>query len=238
MERAAVRRRLDQLVSRFRQLRRRIAGEPALRETVRKLEAFQSGRLAATYRDLLQDARFRPAVEFFLSDLYGPQDLSARDDQVLRALDKLKRFLPSAALDALARAFELQVMSLELDAQTAGLLPAGRDIDAGSYAAAYRAAGQATERERQISLIGEIGRLLDMLASRRDVGLALRLAHGPAHAAGYGDLQDFLERGYRAFRQMEGAGPFLTTIAHRERLLMQQLFAGCDELEVGTPTLG
>lgn len=238
MEREAVRRRLDQLVSRFRRLRRRIAAEPALREAVRSLEAFQSARLAATYRDLLQDPRFRPAVEFFLSDLYGPQDLSARDDQILRALDKLKRFLPSAALDALARAFELQVMSLELDAQIAGLLPAGRGIEARDYAAAYRAAGQAAERERQISLIGEIGWLLDTLAGRREVGLALRLAHGPAHAAGYGELQDFLERGYRAFRQMDGAGPFLAAIAHRERQLMQQLFAGSDELDVGIPAAG
>ena len=58
------------------------------------------------------------------------------------------------------------------------------------------------------------------------MGLAIRLARGPAHAAGYGQLHDFLERGYHAFRKMDGADEFLATIDRRERALMDDLFAG------------
>lgn len=193
---------------------------------MRELAAFQARRLAGTYGDLARTPRYGPAVEFFLSDLYGPQDLTERDAQVLRALEKLKRFLPSGALLALARAFELHVLSIELDAATAAALPAGVPVDARAYAQAYRAAGRRDERERQISLIGDIGGLLDGLAHHPEVGLAIRLARGPAHAAGYGQLQDFLERGYQAFRKMDGAGEFLATIDRRERALMEELFAG------------
>ncbi len=98
---------------------------------------------------------------------------------------------------------------------------------------AYRAAGRPDDRERQITLIGDIGGLLDGLAHHPEVGLAIRLARAPAHAAGYGKLQDFLERGFHAFRKMDGAGEFLATIDQRERALMQRLF----EKERGLPTL-
>jgi len=226
MDREAVRRRLDALVARYHEARRSTADDAGLAACVRALAAFQSRRLAATYDDLRRDPRHRAAVDFFLTDLYGPQDLTARDEQVLRALDKLRRFLPGAALDALTRAFELHVLTIELDLDTAAALAPGRPPDMEAYAAAYRAAGRAADRERQIRLIGEIGELLDALARRPEVGLAIRLAHGPAHAAGYGQLQDFLERGHESFRRLGGAGDFLAAIDARERALMTRLFAG------------
>jgi hypothetical protein len=57
---------------------------------------------------------------------------------------------------------------------------------------------------------------------------SLRLMRAPAHAAGMGALQDFLERGFDTFRQMRGADEFLARIARRERELAAQLFAGAD----------
>lgn len=126
-------------------------------------------------------------------------------------------------LEALAGAFELHVLTLELDRATAARLPDPRAPDATSYAEAYRDAGRWRERARQIELVEEIGGLLDSVAHRPEVGIAVRLARGPAHAAGYGVLQDFLERGYDAFRAMRGAEEFLATIARRERALMERL---------------
>jgi hypothetical protein len=226
MDREAVRLRLDDLISRYRETRGSIERSPALAARSRALAAFQSRRLAATHDDLRRSARYRAAIDFFLADLYGPHDLSGRDEQIIRALDKLKRFLPTAALEALVRAFELHV----LDALTAARLAGPEEPDAAAYAAAYRAAGRAADRERQIQLVGDIGALLDSVAHRPEVGLAIRLARGPAHAAGYGQLQDFLERGYDAFRKMDGASEFLATIDRRERELMRRLFTGADSM--------
>lgn len=228
MDREAVRLRLDDLIARYREARGSIGRHAELAARGRALAAFQSRRLAGTYSDLRQSPRYRDAVDFFLADLYGPHDLSGRDEQIIRALDKLKRFLPTAALEALVRAFELHVLTMELDAATATELKEPAAPDAAAYAAAYRAAGRPAERELQIRLVGDIGALLDSVAHRPEVGLAIRLARGPAHAAGYGELQDFLERGYKAFRRMDGASEFLASIDQRERDLMRRLFAGDD----------
>jgi len=221
--REEIRGQLSRLVERYRAARRKVERDAGLRRRVRALAVYQSRRLATTYADLRSRPRYRDAVDFFLRDLYGPHDLTARDQQILRAMDKLQKFLPAGALMALAHAFELHVLTIELDADTAAALPDAGAVDAETYGRAYQVADRAEDRERQIALVGEIGHLLDGLAHRPEVGLAVRLARGPAHAAGYGELQDFLERGYEGFRAMDGAREFLETIDERERALMNTL---------------
>jgi hypothetical protein len=54
----------------------------------------------------------------------------------------------------------------------------------------------------------------------------LKLLRRPARAAGLFELQDFLERGFTAFRAMSGADEFLETVGSRERAIMERLFAG------------
>ena len=51
----------------------------------------------------------------------------------------------------------------------------------------------------------------------------------PAHMAGLGGLQDFLERGFAAFAQMRGAGVFIETIQRRESALYEAIAAGADD---------
>jgi hypothetical protein len=56
------------------------------------------------------------------------------------------------------------------------------------------------------------------------LGPLLQAAHAPAHAAGFGALQDFLERGYAAFRIMKDPDRLMTAIAERETIFMRSLF--------------
>jgi hypothetical protein len=55
--------------------------------------------------------------------------------------------------------------------------------------------------------------------------------HFPAHAAGFGALQDFLERGFAAFERRGGAERFLQAVRDRELALMQALLAGDEPFE-------
>ncbi len=55
---------------------------------------------------------------------------------------------------------------------------------------------------------------------------ALALMRRPARLAGLFALHDFLERGFLAFRNMDGAGEFLATIDRRERELLAAIYAG------------
>jgi hypothetical protein len=235
MSRTEVADALDRLIERKNGLAREAAATP-LAERLKELRAWQAARLARTYADLCQDPVVADAVGFFLTDLYGPQDFTQRDRNVARAWRLLKRALPPRMLQVLSLAMELDVLSAELDLEMARRLSPGA-LSAQAYADAYRAVGRPEARRRQIGLIVEIGTALARAVRTPLVPLALRAAHGPAHVAGFGILQDFLERGFAAFDKLPQARQLLTTIEEREMRLMQILLEGgtiaAKELSVG-----
>ncbi len=194
-------------------------------ERLRELRAWQAARLASTYGDLLHDPECVDAVTFFLTDLYGPEEHTRRDQDLGRAWSILSRTLPRAALGLLERAIQLQTLTAQLDEAMVQQLAAG-PVTQESYAAAYRAVGRPEARRRQIDLVLTIATDLERVVRHAWVGLALRAARAPAHAAGFGALQDFLERGFAAFRRMKDAGRLLNAIREREMRLCAALFEG------------
>src|SRR5271166_4932222 len=158
--------------------------------------AWQAERLARTHGDLLQSKRFHDAVVFFLTDLYGPNDLSPHIEDLRRLVPLMARTLPEAGVKAVAHAIELNALAEDLDGAMVEALDAqAAKISNPAYAAAYRKVGRAEVRERQIDLIALLGGALEALARQRFVGTALWAIRKPAQAAGFGDLQGFIERG-------------------------------------------
>jgi len=231
-EPAASAQRLREGVARVRELRDAVRSDPLLGQDRLLVRAWQADRLARTYPDLLASPRYGPAAEFFLTDLYGPKDFSARDEALARIIPTLTRMLPAAAIETIGLAVELDALSEELDQRVAAELrrrqPGAHalEVTEASYADAYRAAGSVAERERQIWLVGRIGSALDRLSRKPLIAGALRVMEGPARAAGLGALHDFLARGFAAFRGMRGADEFLAVIAARESRVNTRLFAG------------
>lgn len=205
-------------------LRRRTVDDPEFGRALAALKGWQAARLSQTNSDLLVHPRYRPATEFFLSDLYGARDFGERDRELARVIPAMCKMLPAGALRTIAAAVRLDRLSESLDQSVADAL-GGRPVDDVSYGEAYRKAGRRDERDEQIALTREIGDALDELTRSKALRTALVLMRKPARAAGFGDLQDFLERGFDAFRQMAGAGVFLDTVIGRERAVMQRLFA-------------
>lgn len=197
-----------------------------------QLRAFQAERLARTYSDLLASPRFGPAARFFLTDLYGANDRAERDETLGSVVPILSRMLPAGAVRGLAIAVRLDALSEELDlAMLRSLREEGGPralggLDAVRYARAWRRCGNRRERERQIALMMEAGQVLDRMTRITSVGIALRLMRGPARAAGFGGVQNFLERGFNAFSHMGDAAEFLGTIRTREAAVADRLFAG------------
>ena len=216
---------LGRLLERNAALRDVFAGDPAARERLAELQRWQSQRLLRSHADLRASARYRSAVEFFFEELYGGGDPRARDRDLQRVHRVMERLLPREALRAMMLAIELELLSQELDADVVRGLPRGAVTVAG-YATAYRGAGRRPDRERQIEMLGAIGSYLDHVVQKPIIHGLVRLARGPAHAAGFGSLQEFLERGLDAFQAMHGAGEFLCTIRERELRYMERLFAG------------
>lgn len=210
-------------------LRRNAAADPVRAGERDTLRAWQADRLARTYPDLLESPRFGPAARFFLSDLYGPKDFSARDHEIERILPMLTKALPVSGLATLSLAIELDALSEDLDARMLDALRrlgALATLDDASYAAAYRAVGRRAARLRQIDLIVETGEALEALARKPLISGAIKLMRGPAHALGLGELHDFLERGFTTFRQMGRASEFLGRIESKERELLEAWLHG------------
>jgi hypothetical protein len=196
--------------------------------TLECLQDWQRTRLADTYADLIAVDRFRAAAEFFLEELYGGLHFRERDQQVEKVLPVMVRTLREDMLLALAEAFELQTMSLELDiAMTAAMAQFDwGDLNAERYARVYRECGRRADRAAQIELIHRLGLILNELVHHRLVLLLIRMLRGPARAAGFGRLQTFLEKGLQAFRAMGDGTEFVHTIWERETMVMRRLLAG------------
>lgn len=200
------------------------------------LQRWQSTRLAGSFADFSAAPATRDATRFFLTDLYGDHDVSARDRGVARVMPMMKRVLPVELLETAADAIELAVLSHAFDLRVATALetmlpgkPLESRIDPATYAQAYRHAGLPRLRQRQIDLIVRIGVALDAAVRKPWLARLLRLSRLPARAAGLIALQGFLERGFAAFARMDDAGAFMAEIARREQEVSRRLFSGDDE---------
>lgn len=224
LDKDAIGRELAACIATARDLRASRAADPAAADYP-ALKEWQAGRLAATYADLLASERYRPAAEFFLSDLYGPKDFRSRDEELARVVPVMVRVLPARALLTLLEAVKMDMLSESLDTDMVlALRKAHRegDIDLPAYVAAYRACGRREDREQQIALVDRIGKTLDRLTRMPLIRVSLRLMHGPAHLAGLGELHSFLQRGFDAFSFMNGADEFLAIVTARETALMRE----------------
>ena len=203
------------------------AASPQLAAALDAVADFQARRLDATYQDLAREPRYEEAIAFFRSDLYGPGDFSRRDADLARIVPTMQRVLPSGAVAAVTMAIQLSALSQELDRALLAKLGVS-PLTVPNYCVAYRACANRADRERQIALIGTVGRGLDHYVRARLVRHALAVMRMPARAAGLGSLQGFLERGVAGFARMRGATEFLNIIDARERALMNAIFAGDD----------
>ncbi|OHC69611.1 MAG: hypothetical protein A3H93_02960 [Rhodocyclales bacterium RIFCSPLOWO2_02_FULL_63_24] len=226
-DKEAIGRELADCIAEARQLRAARAGDPEPDDYPR-LKEYQAARLARSYADLLASERYRPAAEFFLSDLYGPKDFRTRDEELERVVPVMVRVLPARALATLLEAVKMDTLSESLDTDMVlALRRAGgaKAIDWPAYVAAYRRCGRRKDREQQIALVDQIGKTLDRLTRMPLIRVSLKLMSGPAHLAGLGALHDFLQGGFDAFSAMKGADEFLAIVGARETALMKELFA-------------
>lgn len=193
------------------------------------LRKWQSARLAITHADLLQSSRYRPATEFFLSDVYAPRDFSQRNYDIQKAYDAMRKALPERVIRTLGETIELHQFTDELDEKLARVLTeqlgVTDSLTAEQYAEGYRICDNYDDRVRQIVMIAGIGRSVDRLVRLPLVGMALKLAHTPAHLTGWGELQGFLERGFAAFKHMKAADEFIQTLVEREMAILDRIYA-------------
>ena len=211
-------------------LRLHRTGDPALGAAVGTVKTLQARRFRGTYADLMGSPSFGPAARFFLEELYSDTDYTDRDLQFGRIAGTLQTMFPQPAVTtAVALAvLHAQTEGLDQDMGRAWLAHADAASEAARYIAAWRSVGQRHARQEQMQRVLAMGTDLARLTRTPGLRMMLRMMRGPAHAAGMGALQKFLEAGFDTFgqlaRQRGGVEQFLATIEARERALMDQLF--------------
>lgn len=198
------------------------AGDQGFHARVTAVKAWQQQRLRRCYADLIAVPRYAKAVAFFLDELYGTRDSAIRDRDLIRMYPTMKRLLPRFAFDTVDCALEMDVLAEEFDQALAREL-AGATLNESSYAAAFRSVGRRADRLRQVALMRAVGKGLDVVVAKPLIYSALRMLRRPARIAGLGEMQQFLEAGFTAFRHMQGADYFLETIAARETILIERI---------------
>ena len=164
-----------------------------------------------------------------MDELYGPKDFSQRDKDIEKVVPKMKKWLPDEALESLAVAIHLNALSQELDVAMLQQLQ-GAELTRDSYAQVYRACDNQTQRALQIDYIEQLGLDLAQVVRLPGIGFVLKMARTPAQLAGVGTLQEFLEDGFSAFKQLGDVQEFIVPVVSKEREIMQQLFSGDNPL--------
>lgn len=192
------------------------------------LSAWQSVRLSRTHADLLRDPRFSQACRFFLSDIYAPKDFTQRDHDGHRIYNFMNRFLPEQVLVPLAAALEVNSLTQQLDLALAESMTRYLGVtdrfQTWQYEEAYRLCDNYDVRARQIGLIVEVGKHLERLRYVPFVGTTLHVARGPAKRLGWQQMQDFLERGFVAWKSLREPHVFLEAIESREMAILNRIY--------------
>lgn len=195
-----------------------------LTEALRELQSWQTKRLLITYDDMWQSRRFRPAMQFFIEELYGPKDFSQRDQDIARVVPKMAKLLPEQALKSLEAALRLNSLSHEMDLLLTENLQK-QSINSQTYADAYRLCDNQQQREEQITLLAGLGSDLADVVKIKGISALLMISRKPAKLAGVESLHNFLSDGYKAFKKLGDVDAFISPIIARESALMEGIFA-------------
>jgi hypothetical protein len=190
------------------------------------IKAFSDGK-DGTHADFLASPESCATAQFFLNDLYNSDDLTQRDANLARIVPMIERVLPAAALRTISDAVALDALSEKLDGKMAEQL--GENFTEAHYIACYRNQTSRADRERQLGYIESVDSALGELVRKPLVGSTLAMMHGPAKLVNLSELQNFLERGFKAFKKMKHPEAFAATVVCRERATITHLYEGDDQ---------
>jgi hypothetical protein len=215
--------RFRRAIARSNELHAEYLDDPDLYESYDRFTRWQLEYMLPFFSDLLEPEGYAEAVDFIVSDLAGV-GISGRDRDIERATPVIVRSLPAQPLETAAAAVELNARALEInlgicrELRRSGELPPV--ITEADYLLACRKVSSYDECMDLVHLAADLGDTLKKLVRVPLIGGLLRTMRKPAHAAGFGALQEFLETGYLTFRKISDIDRFLELL----RLRMGQVF--------------
>ena len=183
------------------------------------------------YADLRDKPGYGAAIDFVISELVGP-GIADRDRDLEKVVPIMSRTLPKRALAALATAMELNAGVLKINLDLSQRLTPKIDM-----AGSCREVTDYNEYRNLIGLTRDAGLSLERIVGMPMIAPLLRSMRGPARLAGFGDLQEFLEKGFSTFRQVEDVHAFLEVLETRMEQIFERVFNAA-ESELSTAPIG
>lgn len=215
-------------IARSNELHAQYLGDPAFFEAYDRFTNWQLDYLLPYFADLETTEGYAEAIGFIMSDLAGV-GISKRDKDLERAAPVIGVSLPLQGLITLASAAEVNARVLEINLGICrNLLVDGRlptRISERDYFVACRAASSFEECVELVHLVTDLGETLKTLVRIPLIGMTLRAMNKPAHAAGFGALQEFLETGYRTFHAIPDIDHFLEQIRERMTAVFDRIYS-------------
>ena len=214
-------------IERSNELHAEYLDDPDLYESYDRFTRWQFDYMLPFFDDLLEPEGYAEAVDFIISDLAGV-GIAERDHDIDRATPIIVRSLPAHALELATAAAELNAGALEFNLAICrqllvdGKLPA--TISEARYCTACREASSYEECMDLVNLTVALGDGLKTLVRVPLIGMLLRTMRAPAHVAGFGALQEFLETGYLTFRRISDIDSFLELLDARMEKVFDRIY--------------
>ncbi|MCG8392974.1 MAG: hypothetical protein MI745_07815 [Pseudomonadales bacterium] len=195
---------------------------------LRRLQDWQGDRLKRTHAHLLEDPVTADGIRFLLEEVYGGRELLPVAREIRRALPKAMKLLPDKVMATSASALEAAILTQELDEAVVGILAERLDqpLDETTYLDGFRQDSHHADRQRQLQLVAELGHRLDRYIRSRMIQTTFRMVRKPAHAAGFANLYDFMDRSFRVMKPVPSVGLLLERLAAREETIMERVYTG------------
>ncbi len=211
--------------------------DPGFFSSYDRFTHWQLQYLLPFFSDLHQKQGYAEAIDFTMTDLAGV-GISDRDRDLERAAPAITTMLPLRALITIAAAAEMNARVLKINIAICrcllvdGKLP--EEISEVDYCLACRKASTLDECSELVHSVTALGQTLKSLVKIPILGGTLRAMRAPAHAAGFGALQTFLEKGFTTFRQIPDIDHFLSEIETRMLRMFELIYLAPLE-ELGQP---
>jgi hypothetical protein len=226
-------------IARSNELHAEYLDDPGLYAAYDRFTRWQLDYMLPFFSHLLDPEGYAEAVDFIVSDLAGV-GVSERDREIERATPVIVRSLPAYPLETAAAAVELNARVLEINLGICRELRVGNElppvISEQDYFIACRRVSSYEECMELVHLAANLGETLKRLVRVPLIGGLLRTMRKPAHAAGFGALQEFLETGYLRFGRISDIDRFLGLLRVRMDQVFERIYCSTIPAEKGTVT--
>ncbi len=192
-------------------------------DQVRKV---QVQRLHKTYADFFANPEYTKISRYFFDQIYGAGDKASRDAAFNKIYEKLSAAVNPKRITRVTQLKQLNELTDELDLRVAREFIRSRKKHAMTledFEACYRALNNKAERELQLQLLLDTTRFFHKLAHVPLLGFVIKPTQLAAKALGVEYIMEFFMEGYRSFKSVKNAEPFMQAIEERERAYIDSL---------------